>query len=111
MVDFAKKMEDMMGSLDDAASQTTSKDTVEHASVLLEELHEIVESIDFAKDLRTIGGLPVIKKLLGCPSSELRWRAAEVVAACAQNHISVQVRAKVGSSHASCAPEVTSFIS
>lgn len=92
MVDFAKKMEDMMGTLGDAASEASTTDTVAHASALLEELHDIVESIDFARDLRTIGGLPVLKKLLSCSSSELRWRAADVVAACAQNHISVQVR-------------------
>ena len=81
-----------MGTLGDAASGADRSDTVAHASVLLEELHEIVESIDFARDLRSIGGLPVLKKLLGCSSSELRWRAADVVAACAQNHVSVQAR-------------------
>ena len=92
MVDFTKRMEEMVGTLGDAASGTDSTDTVAHASALLEELHEIVESIDFARDLRSIGGLPVLKKLLGCSSSELRWRAADVVAACAQNHVSVQAR-------------------
>jgi hypothetical protein len=108
MVDFSKKMEDMMGTLADAATETTSKDTVEHASVLLEELHDIVESIDFARDLRTIGGLPILKKLLSCPRSELRWRAAEVVAACAQNNISVQVHAtSTAVSFVPCAPEAT----
>ena len=90
MVDFGKKMTDMMGTLEDAASGTEQKDTVAHASALLEELHDIVESIDFARDLRTIGGLPVLKQLLGCGSSDLRWRAADVVAACAQNHIAAQ---------------------
>lgn len=95
MVDFAKRMEEMIGTLDDAASEADSSDTVAYAAALLEELVEIVESIDFARDLRSIGGLPVLKKLLACSSSELRWRAADVVAACAQNHVSVQVRATV----------------
>ena len=95
MVDFAKKMTDMMGTLEDAASGTERKDTVAQASALLEELHDIVESIDFARDLRSIGGLPVLKLLLGCGSSDLRWRAADVVAACAQNNIAGQVCAPV----------------
>lgn len=80
-----------MGTLGDAATETGSTDAVTHASALLEELHDIVGSIDYARDLRSIGGLPVLKKLLGCSSSQLRWRAADVVAACAQNNDSVQV--------------------
>jgi hypothetical protein len=102
MVDFTKRMEEMMGDLDSSASAEAASKDVQEAAALLEELQEIVESIDFARDLRTIGGLPVLKKLLGCPSGELRWRAADVVAACAQNHQDVQVSTWLADMRALC---------
>lgn len=57
---------------------------------LLEELQEIVESLDFAQDLHRIGGLPTLLALMGSNDPGLRWRAAEVLATCVANHISVQ---------------------
>ena len=92
MVDFSKRMEDMMEGLQEATSATSAKDDVQHAVHLLEELHDIVESIDFARDLKSIGGLPVLKQLLVHGAPELRWRTADVLAACAQNNLPVQVR-------------------
>lgn len=92
MVDFSKRMEDMMEGLQEVAAENSAPDEVQHAVHLLEELHEIVESIDFARDLKSIGGLPVLKQLLHCGAPELRWRAADVLAACAQNHLPVQAR-------------------
>lgn len=92
IVDFSKRMEDMMGSLQEASAETADQENIQHAILLLEELHEIVESIDFARDLKSIGGLPVVKQLLVRGAPELRWRAADVLAACAQNNLPVQVR-------------------
>lgn len=92
MVDFSKRMEDMMGSLQEASAKNADQVHVQHAVNLLEELHEIVESIDFARDLKSIGGLPVVKQLLMQGAPELRWRAADVLAACAQNNLPVQAR-------------------
>lgn len=63
---------------------------VSDAERLLEELLDIVESIDAARDLATIGGLPTLTQLLASPAPGLRWRAAEVAAACVQNNPEVQ---------------------
>ena len=45
---------------------------------LLDELMEIVESVDHARDLSKVGGLDTLLSLMGCPYPSLRWRAAEV---------------------------------
>eukprot|EP00892_Ulva_mutabilis_P002100 jgi/Ulvmu1/11891/UM081_0049.1 len=90
MVDFSKRMEDMMEGLQEATAEDSAPDDVRHAVQLLEELHDIVESIDFARDLKSIGGLPVLKQLLRCGAPDLRWRSADVLAACAQNNLPVQ---------------------
>lgn len=42
-------------------------------------------------DLHTIGGLPTLLDVLGCPHPSLRWRAGEVVATCMQNNESAQL--------------------
>ena len=49
-----------------------------------------MESIDFARDLHTIGGLPTLLALMNREDAGLRWRAAEVVATCVANHESIQ---------------------
>lgn len=41
-------------------------------------------------DLRSIGGLPILLALLESEEPSLRWRAAEVLATCAQNNPPVQ---------------------
>jgi hsp70-interacting protein len=57
---------------------------------LLDELVEIVESIDHARDLALIGGLPTLLNLLSSPHAELRARAAEVLGTAAQANPPVQ---------------------
>ncbi|GFR45340.1 hypothetical protein Agub_g6709, partial [Astrephomene gubernaculifera] len=52
---------------------------LEEREALLEELMDIVSSIDYARDLHKIGGLPVLLELLASPHPSLRWRTAEVV--------------------------------
>ncbi len=64
--------------------------SIEQRAALLDELIEIVEHIDHARDLQTIGGLPTLLHLLEDPSALLRAKAAEVVATCAQNNPPVQ---------------------
>lgn len=74
---------------------TSSQDTPntlsnEQRAALLDELIEIVEHIDHARDLQTIGGLPTLLKLLEDPCAVVRAKSAEVVATCAQNNPPVQ---------------------
>lgn len=52
---------------------------------------DIVSSLDHARDLHKIGGLPPLLGLLRCRHPTLRWRAAEVVATCCANNPPVQV--------------------
>jgi len=85
MVDLSKQLVDIKESLDDA-----TEETVEKRERLLDELLDLVESIDQAKDLSAIGGLQTLLHVMegGVPS--LQWRAAEVIATCAQNNPEVQ---------------------
>lgn len=76
--------------LDEPTAQDPPQDTVEQRAALLDELMEIVEHIDHARDLQTIGGLPTLLALVQDPEPLLRAKAAEVVATCAQNNPPVQ---------------------
>ncbi|KAG2426037.1 hypothetical protein HXX76_013227 [Chlamydomonas incerta] len=108
MVDFGARMRDIKTRLASdtaaaAAAAGAGKDQapdadgeagedaeVEEKERLLEELMDIVGSIDYARDLHKIGGVPVLLELLEAPAPGLRWRAAEVVATCVANNPPVQ---------------------
>jgi len=106
MLDLSNRMQDISIALNepetteatttpatDAITTTTTSTTptpLEDKERMLDELMEIVESIDQAKDLSTIGGLHTLLNLLSSPHASLRWRAAEVIATCVQNNPEVQ---------------------
>ncbi|PRW45487.1 Hsp70-binding 1 [Chlorella sorokiniana] len=104
MIDLGQRMADIKESLDAggagaaagdsgaaaAGEGSSSSASLEDKERLLDELLDIVEQIDLAKDLHTIGGLPTLLALLASPHPSLRWRAAEVAATCAQNNPPVQ---------------------
>ena len=73
----------------------TEEELVETKGQLLEELQDIVENLDRARDLKLIGGLPVLLKLVTCKHSELRWRAAEVLSVCVQNNLEVRFHSNI----------------
>ncbi|XP_035037613.1 hsp70-binding protein 1 [Hippoglossus stenolepis] len=55
-------------------------------------LTELCENLDNARDLMVLGGLDLChSRYLGHVKSGLRWRAAELIASCAQNMPEVQV--------------------
>ncbi|KAK9534861.1 hypothetical protein VZT92_007281 [Zoarces viviparus] len=57
-----------------------------------EVMSELCENLDNARDLMTLGGLDLcISQYLCHAQSGLRWRAAELIASCAQNMPEVQV--------------------
>ncbi|KAG8007090.1 Hsp70-binding protein 1 [Nibea albiflora] len=57
-----------------------------------EVLSELCENLDNARDLMILGGLELcLSKYLCHAQSGLRWRAAELIASCAQNMPQVQV--------------------
>ena len=91
MVDFTERMTAIQEGLSQSTSPEASAEDIKHAEALLEELNDIVESIDFARDLRSIGGLPTLKALMQAEHGSLRWRAADVIATCCQNNMPVQV--------------------
>lgn len=86
MIDLGKRMHEIKATLE---SQVTEEDIALREQIL-DELIEIVESIDHARDLATIGGLGTLLDLMASPYPSLRWRAAEVVATCVQNNADVQ---------------------
>mmetsp|Transcript_20175 Transcript_20175/g.43960 ORF Transcript_20175/g.43960 Transcript_20175/m.43960 type:complete len:420 (-) Transcript_20175:533-1792(-) len=63
---------------------------LEEKEALLDELMDIVASIDYARDLHKIGGLPTLLELMACRYPSLRWRATEVAATCMANNPPVQ---------------------
>ena len=73
----------------------TAEHKLEERELLLAELMVIVSSLDHARDLHKIGGLPPLLGLLRCRHPSLRWRAAEVVATCCANNPPVQVRSMI----------------
>lgn len=85
MVDLSKRMTDIKDALDEG-----QESSVEEKERMLDELLELVESIDQAKDLSTIGGLQTLLQVLDSGVPSLQWRAAEVIATCAQNNPEVQ---------------------
>ncbi|KAK9904287.1 hypothetical protein WJX75_008419 [Coccomyxa subellipsoidea] len=85
--DVSKRLRDIKGALDD---KDDSDAQVGEKLKLLDDLMEIVEQIDYARDLTHIGGLPTLLGLLGSCHAPVRASAAEVVATCVQNHPPVQ---------------------
>jgi hypothetical protein len=100
MLDLSSRMQDISLALNEpetttadpsnTTTTTTATTPLEDKERMLDELMEIVESIDQAKDLSTVGGLPTLLNLLSSPHESLRWRAAEVIATCVQNNPEVQ---------------------
>lgn len=99
MVDLSKRMVDIKEALDDSATPTNTRSSssgigrerVEEKERMLDELLDLVESIDQAKDLSTIGGLSTLLTVLESGEPSLQWRAAEIVGTCAQNNPPVQL--------------------
>ena len=93
MVDLSKRMSDIKEALDTSVDdESVSKNSlIEDKEKMLDELLDLVESIDQAKDLSTIGGLSTLLGVIqgGCPS--LQWRGAEIIGTCAQNNPQVQL--------------------
>lgn len=87
-IDLSERMRDIKGKLEGPGGESGLE--VQDKEHLLDELMDIVDFIDLARDLHTIGGLPVLLSLLQDPAPKLRAKAAEVVATCAQNNEPVQ---------------------
>lgn len=85
--DFGKRMKVISEGL---AEPGDSDETAAQKEELLEELTDICESIDFARDLGKVGGLPCVITLLSSPREGIRSRAAELLAVCAANNPPVQ---------------------
>lgn len=100
MKDFADRMKEINASLaaDSSSSAADGGDnnsssggtSLADKEALCDELMEIVENVDYARDLHKIGGLPTLLSLLSSPHPSLRWRAAEIAATCMANNPPVQ---------------------
>ncbi|XP_067471741.1 hsp70-binding protein 1 [Thunnus thynnus] len=75
----------------DAEEERDDEDEDERESAF-EILSELCENLDNARDLMILGGLELcVSQYLCHAQSGLRWRAAELIASCAQNMPQVQV--------------------
>lgn len=83
-LDVSRRMKEIKSSLDESGPDCKRQEE------LLDELLEIVEDINYARDLRPIGGLPTLLQLLHNREAGLRTRAAAVLGAAAQNNEPVQ---------------------
>ncbi|KAK3250307.1 hypothetical protein CYMTET_28944 [Cymbomonas tetramitiformis] len=91
VIDEVSVMKQINGFLSKEAEEGVSEaELVETKEELLEELQDIVDSIDRARDLTSIGGFPVLMELLSSRHEGLRWRSAEVIATSVQNNPPVQ---------------------
>jgi hsp70-interacting protein len=94
VVDLSKQLVEIKAqlemSLPASATEADIAQDEEHKARLLDELLDLVESIDQAKDLSTIGGLSTLLHVIDRGVPGLQWRAAEVIATCAQNNPEVQ---------------------
>ena len=91
MQDFADRMTQIKDALSDQAAKLNSDEWLDKQEALLDELIDIVCSIDHARDLHKIGGLPPLLSILASPQHpSLRWRSLEVIATCAANNPPVQ---------------------
>uniref|UniRef100_H3D239 Hsp70-binding protein 1 n=1 Tax=Tetraodon nigroviridis TaxID=99883 RepID=H3D239_TETNG len=67
-------------------------DDVEEKESAFEMLSELCENLDNARDLMVLGGLELcVSRYLSHSQSGLRWRAAELLALCAQNMPQLQI--------------------
>eukprot|EP00052_Salpingoeca_macrocollata_P016806 m.135714 g.135714 ORF g.135714 m.135714 type:complete len:317 (+) comp20172_c1_seq2:744-1694(+) len=64
----------------------TDEESREKKCTALEALQEMIEDMDNARDLYVIGGLQPVVDMLKHGSSEVRWRAAELVGTVVQNN-------------------------
>lgn len=94
MVDLSKQLVEIKTQLETSLPSSATQEDVdrdtENKARLLDELLDLVESIDQAKDLSTIGGLSTLLRVIDNGVPCLQWRAAEVIATCAQNNPEVQ---------------------
>jgi len=88
MVDLSSRMQEIKEALDSGTNSENA--SLQEQERLLDELLDLVESIDQAKDLSTIGGFSTLLSLLHSPYPSVQSRAAEVAATCVQNNPAVQ---------------------
>ncbi|XP_072047465.1 hsp70-binding protein 1-like [Amphiura filiformis] len=66
------------------------EDLEEKKTEALEYLFDLVQGIDNAKDFLKVGGGDILQLCFSDPSSEVRWRTLDLLAALSQNHPSNQ---------------------
>ncbi|KAM4530534.1 hsp70-binding protein 1 [Odontesthes bonariensis] len=80
-----------MGEKEGDGEEEREEDDDDERETAFEILSELCENLDNARDLMTLGGLELsVSKYLCHVQSGLRWRAAHLIASCAQNMPQVQ---------------------
>lgn len=77
---------------DEPTDQKRQEEEEDECESALETLSELCANLDNARDFMILGGLELcVSRYLSHDQSELRWRAAELIASCAQNMPEVQI--------------------
>lgn len=77
---------------DQEREEEEEEDDEDERESVFETLSELCANLDNARDLMILGGLDLcVSRYLGHVQSGLRWRAAELLASCAQNMPQVQI--------------------
>ncbi|XP_077994210.1 hsp70-binding protein 1-like [Glandiceps talaboti] len=83
--DVVKEMHKCLKILNEKSESDNDED-VEEKENALEYLQDLCDSMDNAKDLHKIGGMPILKQCLRDCNSEIRWRCADLLATMTQNN-------------------------
>lgn len=92
MIDEVQRMKEIsyVLELEEPPDGYDEEQFIDAKAELLEEMQDLVESIDNARDLKGVGGFGALMELMSCEHAKLRCRAAEVIATSVQNNPDAQ---------------------
>lgn len=91
-VEHMKRCLDVLRKDEVTDQETEDDDEEDERESAMETLSELCANLDNARDLMILGGLELcVSRYLSHDQSGLRWRAAELIASCAQNMPQVQI--------------------
>lgn len=90
-VDPAAELKLAKASLEKADGDSEDDVVTQEKVQVLDVLTEMMENMDVARDLHKVSGLLPLISTLKSKHGSLRWRAADALATCTQNHPECQV--------------------
>ncbi|CAL1589061.1 unnamed protein product [Knipowitschia caucasica] len=91
-VEHMKRCLEVLRGEEPSGQEREDEDEEDVRETAFETLTELCDNLDNARDLMTLGGLQLcVSRYLCHEQGALRWRAAELIASCAQNMPQVQI--------------------